>query len=67
MRVLVVEDSPRMAEAPLKGLREQGYAVDHCPDGHEAIAGGSWSRENGTEAGKAFAFAVSRRRGCRRR
>ena len=33
MRVLVVEDEPKMANVIAKGLREQSYAVDVAPDG----------------------------------
>lgn len=37
MRVLVVEDDPRLAALVTRGLREEGYAVDHCADGPNAI------------------------------
>jgi two-component system OmpR family response regulator len=37
MRVLVVEDEPRMAELLARGLHEEGYAVDRAADGHEAL------------------------------
>jgi two-component system OmpR family response regulator len=37
MRVLVVEDEPRMAELLARGLHEEGYAVDRAGDGDEAI------------------------------
>src|SRR5215471_7656970 len=37
MRILVVEDEPRMANVLAKGLREQSYAVDVAPDGDAAI------------------------------
>jgi two-component system copper resistance phosphate regulon response regulator CusR len=37
MRVLVVEDEPRVADFVAKGLREQGYAVDVAQDGEEAL------------------------------
>jgi heavy metal response regulator len=33
MRILIVEDEPRMANVIAKGLREQSYAVDVAPDG----------------------------------
>ncbi len=33
MRILLVEDEPRMANVIAKGLREQSYAVDVAPDG----------------------------------
>jgi two-component system OmpR family response regulator len=37
MRVLVVEDEPRMADLLARGLQEEGYAVDRAGDGDEAI------------------------------
>jgi two-component system OmpR family response regulator len=37
MRVLVVEDEPRMADLLARGLHEEGYAVDRVGDGDEAI------------------------------
>jgi two-component system OmpR family response regulator len=36
MRVLVVEDDPKIASFLVQGLRQGGYAVDHCRDGDEA-------------------------------
>jgi DNA-binding response OmpR family regulator len=36
MRILVVEDNPRMASAIRHGLKEQGYVVDLSASGHEA-------------------------------
>lgn len=36
MRILLVEDDRRLAKAVTKGLQEEGYAVDHAPDGGEA-------------------------------
>jgi DNA-binding response OmpR family regulator len=36
MRVLVVEDAPRIANLIAEGLRDQGIAVDVAYDGHEA-------------------------------
>src|ERR1035437_383763 len=38
MRVLVVEDAPRLANTIAEGLRDQGIAVDVAYDGHEAAA-----------------------------
>ncbi|MBN1341037.1 MAG: response regulator transcription factor [Phycisphaerae bacterium] len=35
MRVLVVEDNPKMAEILRQGLAEQGYAVDVSRSGHD--------------------------------
>jgi two-component system copper resistance phosphate regulon response regulator CusR len=37
MRILVVEDDPRIARFVAKGLREQSYAVDVSGDGDDAI------------------------------
>lgn len=36
MRILLVEDDARLARAVRQGLTEEGYAVDHAPDGAEA-------------------------------
>lgn len=35
MRVLIIEDNPKMASAVQKGLREHGYAVDVSATGYE--------------------------------
>ncbi len=35
MRVLVIEDNPKMAAAIKKGLQEKGYAADGCHSGFE--------------------------------
>ncbi|MEZ6317493.1 MAG: response regulator transcription factor [Phycisphaerales bacterium] len=35
MRILIVEDNPKMAGAIQRGLREQGYAADTCHTGFE--------------------------------
>jgi len=35
MRVLVIEDNPKMAAGMARGLRENGYAVDVCHTGFE--------------------------------
>jgi two-component system copper resistance phosphate regulon response regulator CusR len=37
MRILLVEDEPRVAGFIAKGLREQAYAVDIAKDGEEAL------------------------------
>ena len=37
MRLLVVEDDPRLARLIARGLREEAYAVDVCGNGSEAI------------------------------
>ena len=36
--VLLVEDDKKIASFLVKGLRQSGYAVDHCRDGDEALA-----------------------------
>jgi two-component system, OmpR family, copper resistance phosphate regulon response regulator CusR len=36
MKILVVEDDRKVAGFIAQGLREEGYAVDHAPDGDEA-------------------------------
>ena len=38
MRVLVVEDAPRLANWIAEGLRDQGIAVDIAYDGNEAAS-----------------------------
>lgn len=37
MRVLVVEDAPRLANTIAEGLRDQAIAVDVAYDGEEAL------------------------------
>jgi two-component system copper resistance phosphate regulon response regulator CusR len=37
MRILLVEDEPRVAHFIAKGLREQSYAIDIAADGEEAL------------------------------
>src|SRR5947208_5536270 len=37
MRLLVVEDDPRLASVLVRGLRENGYAVDRAGDGATAL------------------------------
>ena len=37
MRILVVEDEPRMASVIARGLREQSYAVDVAQDGDDGL------------------------------
>lgn len=37
MRILLVEDEPRVAAFVAKGLREQAYAIDIARDGEEAL------------------------------
>ena|SRR2546423_743425 len=38
MRVLLVEDDAKLASAVCRGLRAEGYAVDHAADGEAALA-----------------------------
>jgi two-component system OmpR family response regulator len=40
MRVLVVEDDQKIASFVVRGLKENGFAVDHCKDGEEALVFG---------------------------
>ena len=37
MRVLVVEDDKKIASFVVKGLKQSGFAVDHCADGEEGL------------------------------
>jgi two-component system OmpR family response regulator len=37
MRILVVEDDKKIASFVVNGLKQSGYAVDHCGDGEEAL------------------------------
>jgi two-component system OmpR family response regulator len=37
VRVLVVEDEPKMAELLTRGLREEGHAADHAATGEDAL------------------------------
>lgn len=44
-RILVVEDEADLADFVVRGLREEGYSVEHAPDGERArreIEGGRW-------------------------
>jgi len=38
VRVLVVEDDPKIASFVVKGLKQSGYAVDQCADGERALS-----------------------------
>ena len=38
MRVLVVEDDKKIASFVVKGLKQNGFAVDHSPDGEDGLA-----------------------------
>lgn len=37
MRILVVEDDPRLSSLVARGLREESYAVDVCDNGKDAV------------------------------
>lgn len=37
VRILVVEDDPKIASFVVKGLKQSGFAVDHCPDGEQGL------------------------------
>ena len=37
MRILVVEDDKKIASFVVNGLKQSGYAVDHCADGEDAL------------------------------
>jgi len=37
MRILVVEDDEKIASFLVKGLKQSGYAVDHCGDGERGL------------------------------
>ncbi len=37
MRILLVEDDPKLARFITKGLKEAGFAVDHCSDGEDGL------------------------------
>jgi two-component system OmpR family response regulator len=37
MRLLLVEDDPKLSRALARGLRSEGYAVDHAADGEAAL------------------------------
>jgi two-component system OmpR family response regulator len=41
MRVLLVEDDKKTAAFIVKGLKEAGYAVDHCSDGRNGFVSAS--------------------------
>jgi DNA-binding response OmpR family regulator len=38
MRLLVVEDDPKLASFIVKGFKQSGFAVDHYTDGSEALS-----------------------------
>jgi two-component system OmpR family response regulator len=37
MRLLVVEDDPKIASFIVKGFKQSGFAVDHCTDGADGL------------------------------
>ena len=37
MRILVVEDDKKIASFVVNGLKQSGYAVDHCADGEDGL------------------------------
>src|SRR5687767_10126262 len=37
MRVLVVEDDKKIASFVVNGLKQSGFAVDHCANGEDAL------------------------------
>ena len=37
MRVLVVEDDKKIASFVVNGLKQSGFAVDHCLDGEQGL------------------------------
>jgi two-component system copper resistance phosphate regulon response regulator CusR len=45
MHILVIEDEPEIADFVIRGLREEGFIVEHAADGDaawHAMQGGSW-------------------------
>ncbi|MCF3649312.1 response regulator transcription factor [Opitutaceae bacterium LMO-CP1] len=38
VRILVVEDDAKIASFVVKGLKQEGYAVDHAPDGDTGLS-----------------------------
>jgi len=37
IRILVVEDEAEIADFVVRGLREEGFTVEHSPDGHDGL------------------------------
>ncbi len=75
LRILVVEDEPEIADFVVRGLREEGFAVEHAADGDDAshAAGGSeWGVSScstgGSRAGTGWTCSASsgRRAAARR-
>src|SRR5215471_19387085 len=45
IRILIVEDEPELADFVIRGLREEGFVVEHAPDGDlglSAMRSGAW-------------------------
>src|SRR5215471_4987827 len=45
IRILIVEDEPELADFVIRGLREEGFVVEHAPDGDlgsSAMRTGTW-------------------------
>src|SRR4051812_900695 len=45
IRILVIEDEPQIADFVVRGLREEGYSVEHQADGvagWQAVRSGNW-------------------------
>jgi len=38
MRILVIEDDPKIGSFIVNGLKQSGFAVDHCSDGEDGYA-----------------------------
>src|SRR5476651_1882598 len=38
MRLLVVEDDPKIASFVIRGLKEAGFSADHAPEGETGLA-----------------------------
>ena len=47
IRILIVEDEADLADFVVRGLREEGFAVEHAADGESAWDGDA-SRRRGT-------------------
>ncbi len=37
MKILLIEDDPKTADFIIKGLKQEGYVVDHCADGESGL------------------------------
>ena len=54
MRILVVEDDPKIASFVVNGLKQSGYAIDHSADGQDAFPGGGLALRGRAPAGTDF-------------